>query len=131
MKLSKLVAGVALSLFMCGVAIVNAVAQAPPQTFPADKGPATVNVAKYPADKQKAFKLVQERCTKCHNFARSLHANRFGKDAWTPVIHKMATRPGSDVTLEEEKVILEFIVFDHDKRKAEITKFWATQPKKN
>lgn len=131
MKLGKLVAGAVLSLFMGGVAIHSAIAQAPPATFPADKAPSTINVSKYPANMQKAYKLLQERCTKCHNLGRSIFANKFGKATWEPIIKKMATRPGSDVTPEEEKVLLDFIVFDHDKRKTEINKFWTAQPKKN
>lgn len=131
MKLGKLVSGAVLSLFMGGVAISSAIAQTPPATFPADKGPATINVSKYPANMQKAYKLLLERCTKCHTAARYVSSNKFGKATWEPIMHKMATRPGSDVTPEEEKVLLDFVVFDHDKRKAEINKFWATQPKKN
>lgn len=130
MKLGKLIAGAALSLFMGGLTISSAIAQTPPATFPADKGASTINVSKYPADKQKVYKLFQERCTKCHNAARTINSNKFGKAAWEPVMKKMATRPGSDVTPEEEKVLLDFVVFDHDKRKADITKFWATLPKK-
>lgn len=99
------------------------------QTFPADNGPATIDVSKYPADKQETYKIFEEKCSKCHTLARAINANRFGEVDWAPVINKMATRPGSDVTPEEEKKILDFVVYDYKQRKAEIEKFWASQPK--
>lgn len=127
--LIRIVTAAFLALFISGLFAVQG-ANAQQLTYPEDKGPAKINVSKYPADKQKAYKLFQERCTKCHNAGRSLFANKFGKATWEPVMKKMATRPGSDVTPEEEKVLLDFVVFDHDKRKTDITKFWSTLPKK-
>lgn len=118
-----------LALFTSGLFAVQG-ANAQQLTYPEDKGPAKINVSKYPANMQKAYKLLLDRCAKCHTQARYVNSNKFGKAAWEPVMHKMATRPGSDVTPQEEKVLLDFVVFDHDKRKTEINKFWAAQPKK-
>lgn len=116
-------------LIGCGGGAQQANTPPPQKVFPADKGPATIDVSKYPPDKQQAYKLFEERCAKCHTLARSVNANLFGEDAWKPVINTMATRAGSDVKPEEEKVLLDFVVFDHDQRKADIEKFWASQPK--
>lgn len=99
------------------------------QSFFADKGPSTIDISKYPKDKQQSYKLFETHCSKCHSLARSLNANVFGEDNWAPVVHKMATRPGSDVKPEEEKQILNFIIYDHEQRKIEIKKFWTSQPK--
>lgn len=97
--------------------------------FVADKGPAAIDISKYPKNKQQSYKLFETHCSKCHSLARALNANIFGESNWGTVVHKMATRPGSDVKPEEEKQILDFIVYDHEQRKTEIERFWAFQPK--
>lgn len=39
-----------------------------------DFGPADVDVAKYPAEMQEGYKLMKDRCAKCHTSARPLNA---------------------------------------------------------
>ena len=37
-----------------------------------DAGPKTIDVSKYPADQQKAYKLFEEKCSACHTVARGM-----------------------------------------------------------
>lgn len=130
MKEKRMLIMVALTVFSLSMVLSIGFSQGSgPQTFPADKGPATIDVSKYPPNMKKAYNLFVERCSKCHSLARTINANRFGKASWEPMVKKMSTRPGSDVTPQEEKIILDFIVFDTEKRKAAINKFWISQKK--
>lgn len=92
--------------------------------FAADKGPDKVDVSKYPAEMQTAYKTFSKRCSKCHTLARPLWT-RFTADEWEKYVKRMRRKPGSGIKAEEAKTIYEFLVYDSKARAKEKDEFWA------
>lgn len=106
--------------------------EAPPvsiaPTFDWDGGPAEIDkaVASYPKEMQQTYNAVfKAKCSQCHTLARSLNAPYEDEATWTKVVTKMSNRPGSSVTSNEIGKIVKFLVYDHQKRQAEIEKLFA------
>ncbi len=82
-----------------------------------DKGPATIDVSKYPADMQGRYKLMTTRCAKCHTPARVINAEFALDDEWERYIKRMMRKPGSGISAADGKAIYEFLAYDSKIRK--------------
>jgi hypothetical protein len=82
-----------------------------------DKGPATIDVSKYPADMQKRYKLFAARCSKCHTIARAINCEFALEDEWERYVKRMMRKPGSGISANDGKEIFEFLAFDSKTRK--------------
>lgn len=82
-----------------------------------DKGPDKINVSKYPADMQKAYKLFGTKCAKCHTLARAINCEFALDDEWERYVKRMMRKAGSFITPDEGKQIFEFVTHDSKIRK--------------
>jgi cytochrome c5 len=82
-----------------------------------DKGPATIDVSKYPADMQAGYKVFVTRCSKCHTIARPINCDFVLDDEWERYVKRMMRKPGSDVSPADGKQIFEFLSYDSKLRK--------------
>jgi mono/diheme cytochrome c family protein len=98
------------------VAPVCARSQSSNVTLPQDKGPATVNVASYPSDQQKGYKVFADRCAKCHTIARPINTS-MTKPEWERYVKRMMHKPNSGISDSQGKTIFEFLAYDQEQRK--------------
>ena len=82
-----------------------------------DKGPATIDVSKYPPDMQAGYKLFATRCGKCHTIARAINCEFVLEDEWERYVKRMMRKPGSDISSAQGKEIFEFVAYDSKTRK--------------
>lgn len=109
-----------------------------------DLGPAELETSNYPKDLMKGYKLMKEKCTKCHTASRPLNAQfvelkkdemaTFMKAAgasakdenlykvddgvWKRYVKRMASKPGCELTkVDDQKEIYKFLVHDSKVRK--------------
>ena len=82
-----------------------------------DKGPATIDVSKYPADMQAKYKLFASKCAKCHTLARPINSEFVLEDEWERYIKRMMRKPGSGITAADGRSIFEFLAYDSKTRK--------------
>ncbi|MBI4552202.1 MAG: photosystem P840 reaction-center cytochrome c-551 [Candidatus Latescibacteria bacterium] len=82
-----------------------------------DKGPASIDVSKYPSDQQTNYKVFASRCAKCHTLARPINSSFALSDEWERYIKRMMRKPGSGITSEDGKKIFEFLKYDSQTRK--------------
>jgi len=87
-----------------------------------DLGPATIDVSKYPADKQQGYELMQAKCMRCHTVARVVNSEFITDKEWGRYIKRMAQRPPCCnqcpvITHKDAKAIWEFLVYDSRIRK--------------
>jgi len=82
-----------------------------------DKGAATIDVSKYPADMQARYKLFSSRCSKCHTPARAINCEFALEDEWERYVKRMMRKPGSGISAADGKEIYEFLAFDSKTRK--------------
>ena len=98
------------------VAPVSLVAQNSNVTLPQDKGPSTVNVASYPADQQKGYKVFVDKCAKCHTIARPINTT-MTRAEWERYVKRMMHKPNSGINDSQGKTIFEFLAYDQENRK--------------
>ena len=82
-----------------------------------DKGPATIDISKYPADMKTSYKLFATRCSKCHTIARAINSEFVLEDEWERYVKRMMRKPGSGISANDGKTIFEFLAFDSRTRK--------------
>lgn len=125
--------------------------------YPNDLGSDKIDVTSYSAELQQGYKLMQDKCAKCHTPSRPLNSQfvdlkpeeiaaakksnpEMFKDKlvwqvesgiWQRYIKRMMAKPGCNISTEEGKKIWKFIVEDSRKRKtgANASK-WAADRKK-
>ena len=85
-----------------------------------DKGPATIDVSKYPPDMQTDYKLFSKKCTHCHTLARPINCEFALPDEWSRYVKRMMRKPDSQISAEDAKKIYEFLVYDSKTRKKEL-----------
>jgi hypothetical protein len=89
-----------------------------PRILKYDKGPAKVDVSKYPADMQKKYALFAKKCSSCHTIARPINCEFALDDEWERYIKRMMRKAGpSLISADEGKQIFEFLSFDSKLRK--------------
>ena len=104
------------SVFLLLSAPLLMVAQSSNVNLPQDNGPASVNVASYPAEQQKAYKVFTEKCAKCHTIARPINTS-MTKPEWERYVKRMMHKPNSGINDTQGKAIYEFLAYDQENRK--------------
>lgn len=86
-----------------------------------DKGPDTIDVAKYPADMKKKYGVFSDLCSRCHTLARPINSDFALESDWERYIKKMMRRAGTRIISPDDAlVIYEFLVYDSKIRKKEL-----------
>jgi hypothetical protein len=118
-KLSTIILGIAaLAAAGAGLALaqaLDAATQARIERF--EKGPATINVSKYPAGIQENYAVFSQKCSQCHKLSRPINSDYALPDEWSRYIHRMMNKPGSGIGAGDGKKIYEFLVYDSSTRK--------------
>jgi hypothetical protein len=108
----------ALTLIGAGLALaqaLDAATQARVERF--EKGPATINVSKYPAGIQENYAVFSQKCSQCHKLSRPINSDYALPDEWSRYIHRMMNKPGSGIGGGDGKKIYDFLVYDSSVRK--------------
>ena len=82
-----------------------------------DKGPATIDVSKYPANIQADYKVFSKKCSKCHTLARAINSDFALDEEWERYVKRMMRKPGSEINSGDGKTIFEFLAYDSKTRK--------------
>ena len=125
--------------------------------YPNDFGPGGLDVSKYEPALQEGYKLVQEKCSRCHSASRVLNSQflelskeetaalkakspelfrekfvwQIEPGIWQRYVRRMMAKPGCSISGEEGKKIWRFVAEDSKKRKTGASaKSWGVQRKK-
>ena len=82
-----------------------------------EKGPATVDVSKYPDAIKDNYQVFAEKCSQCHKLSRPINSDYALPDEWSRYIKRMMHKPGSGIGNADGKKIYEFLVYDSSIRK--------------
>ena len=89
--------------------------------FYADLGPDKIDVSKYPKQQQEDYAVFRKSCSQCHTLARAVNSPWVTELEWQRYVLRMHKRteaqPGTVITEEAEKAIVDFLVFDAKARK--------------
>lgn len=114
-----LFAATALALVWAGAARaedeLDAATKARVEAF--EKGPATINISKYPEALKENYELFSQKCTQCHKLSRPVNCDYALPDEWSRYVKRMMRKPGSGISTGEAKKIYEFLVYDSSVRK--------------
>lgn len=124
-------AGIAVALLFACVLILTAEGAPPGAGEPLDpetkarverfeKGPATVDVSKYPDGIKENYEVFSQKCTQCHKLSRPINSDYALPAEWERYVKRMFHKPGSGISSGEAKQIFEFLVYDSIIRKKEM-----------
>jgi hypothetical protein len=82
-----------------------------------EKGPATINVSKYPDGIQEDYQVFQTKCSQCHKLSRPINSDYALPEEWSRYIKRMMHKPGSGISAGDGKKIYDFLVYDSSIRK--------------
>jgi hypothetical protein len=82
-----------------------------------EKGPATVDVSKYPDGIKENYEVFSTKCTQCHKLSRPINSDYALPEEWSRYIKRMMHKPGSGIGAGDGKKIYEFLVYDSSIRK--------------
>ena len=82
-----------------------------------EKGPATIDVSKYPQAIQGDYELFTQKCSQCHKLSRPINSDFVLPDEWSRYVKRMMYKPGSNISSAEAKKLYEFLVYDSSVRK--------------
>jgi hypothetical protein len=82
-----------------------------------EKGPATVDISKYPDGIKENYEVFSQKCTQCHKLSRPINSDYALPDEWSRYVKRMMHKPGSGINATEGKKIYEFLVYDSSVRK--------------
>ena len=85
-----------------------------------DAGPKTIDVSKYPAEQQQAYKLFLNKCAACHAVARGINTEMAAPGDWERYVRRMMRKPNSGINDEDGKLLYRFLVYDSSARKADL-----------
>lgn len=105
-----------LALLVAAIA-ARAQEQLDPRIAAYDKGPATIDVSKYPPEMQAGYKAFANKCSKCHTIARAINCDFALEEEWERYVKRMMRKAGTFITPDEGKQIFEFVVYDSKTRK--------------
>lgn len=91
-----------------------------PRVAAYDKGPAKIDVSKYPPEIKAAYKVFTAKCGKCHTLARAVNCEFVLEDEWERYVKRMMRKAGTYITPDEGKQIFEFAVYDAKVRKKDL-----------
>ncbi len=82
-----------------------------------EKGPATIDVTKYPDGIKDNYDTFRQKCSQCHKLSRPINSDYATPDEWSRYIKRMMHKPGSGISNGEGKQIYDFLVYDASIRK--------------
>ena len=82
-----------------------------------EKGPATINVSRYPSVIQADYEVFTQKCSQCHKLSRPINSDYALPSEWSRYVHRMMSKPGSGIDGSNGKKIYEFLVYDSSIRK--------------
>ena len=82
-----------------------------------EKGPATIDVSKYPQGIQDNYETFSQKCTQCHKLSRPVNCDYVLPDEWSRYVKRMMHKPGSGIDSSDGKKIYEFLAYDSSVRK--------------
>ena len=82
-----------------------------------EKGPATIDVSKYPQGIQDNYETFSQKCTQCHKLSRPINCDYALPDEWSRYVKRMMRKPGSGIDSTDGKKIYEFLTYDSSVRK--------------
>jgi len=82
-----------------------------------EKGPATINVSKYPDGIKDNYEVFSTKCTQCHKLSRPINSDYALPEEWSRYIKRMMHKPGSGIGAGDGKKIYDFLVYDSSIRK--------------
>ncbi|MGO8705321.1 MAG: hypothetical protein ACLQVA_16040 [Candidatus Brocadiia bacterium] len=82
-----------------------------------EKGPAKVDVSKYPQAIQDDYEVFTEKCSQCHKLSRPINSDYALPAEWERYVKRMMHKPGSGIGSSEGKKIFDFLVYDSSVRK--------------
>lgn len=90
--------------------------------FPADLGPAELDVSAYPARIQEGYAVFAKVCSQCHSPARALYAPETGREDWDRHVRRMHGKTllygwWTAFQKEDAKRVLDFLAYDSQVRK--------------
>jgi len=120
-KIATVLFGAAV-LGLTGLGLASAIAQELDAATKArieqfEKGPATIDVSKYPPQLQDYYRTFSQKCSQCHKLSRPINSDYVLPDQWSRYIKRMMYKPGSNISGSEAKHIYDFLVYDSSVRK--------------
>jgi len=88
-----------------------------PRILAYDKGPAKIDVSKYPDDIRPKYKTFTTLCSKCHTIARAINSDYVLDEEWQQYIRQMMDKGGSLISADDAKSIYTFLTYDSKIRK--------------
>jgi hypothetical protein len=82
-----------------------------------EKGPATIEVAKYPQGIQDNYETFSQKCAQCHKLSRPVNCDYALPDEWSRYVKRMMRKPGSGIDSADGRKIYEFLTYDSSVRK--------------
>ena len=82
-----------------------------------EKGPATIDVSKYPDGIKENYEVFSTKCTQCHKLSRPINSDYALPEEWSRYIKRMMHKPGSGISAGDGKKIYDFLVYDSSMRK--------------
>lgn len=82
-----------------------------------EKGPASVDVSKYPDGIKENYQLFTEKCSQCHKLSRPINSDYALPAEWERYVKRMMHKPGSGINTTDGKKIFDFLVYDSSVRK--------------
>lgn len=77
--------------------------------------PNAVDVSAYPAEMQARYRLLEKRCTRCHELERPLNA-KVAEGGWTAYIRRMSRHPAAGISEAEQREIAAFLEYYGQRR---------------
>ena len=88
-----------------------------PRILAYDKGPAKIDVSKYPKDMQDKYKVFVKKCSTCHTLARPINSDFVLEEDWERYVKRMMHKPNSGISDSQGKEIFDFLTYDQTHRK--------------
>jgi hypothetical protein len=85
-----------------------------------EKGPAYIDISKYPEALKENYELFSQKCTQCHKLSRPVNCDYAMPDEWSRYVKRMMRKPGSGISSGDAKNIYEFLVYDSSVRKKKL-----------
>ena len=108
---------VALSMFLLVRAADDLDAETKARVERFEKGPAAIDMSKYPQSLQDNYDVFAAKCTQCHKLSRPINSDYALPAEWERYVKRMMHKPGSGIGSSEGKKIFEFLVYDSSVRK--------------
>jgi len=67
-----------------------------------------VDLAGFTPEAQHGYQVLEQRCTRCHEIDRPLHAN-IGQGGWPAYVRRMAKHPAAGISIADQREIVQFL----------------------